>query len=148
MSERYAVLEIQGFVYGIPSYDRKANKLTFTVTPTDGVRIPMFARGENARAFRSLLNSGVLIQAKAIPIQEIKAYPDGVERLRTEWFVKMLSVLSFKKAKLGPYSDLDVLDGLMPEDGDYEDVGYVEPESWGRFSARREALKRKGGSDD
>ena len=108
----------------------------------------MIAKGELAKAFKSLLSAGVLIQAKAVPRQEIKTFLDGIRKISTVWEAKKLIVLSFKRTSLKQYENLDVLDGLMPEDDDYDDVGYVEPESWGRFSAKRQAFKQKGGNDD
>lgn len=148
MNDRYAILEAQGYVYGVPTYESKSKTLTFVLTPKDGVLLPMIAKGELAKAFKSLLSAGVLIQAKAVPRQEIKTFLDGIRKISTVWEAKKLIVLSFKRTSLKQYENLDVLDGLMPEDDDYDDVGYVEPESWGRFSAKRQALKQKGGNDD
>lgn len=136
----YAVLEMQGHVVGTPSYSRKKKNgvLRFAVSPREGLVIPMKARGENAKAFKSLLRSGVLVQIKAIPKQEIMRFRSGTKGRLTEWEAKRIAVLSAKRVRLKPFEDMTVLDGLMPEDGVYEDVGYVEPLSWGRFSARRE----------
>ena len=147
--DRYAVLELQGTVCGVPTYDRKAKKLCFKVSPSQGVTLPMVATGETAKAFKSLLNSGVLIQAKALPRQEIVALGDGSQAIATVWHARKIQVLSFKKTRLKEFSDLRILDGLMPEDDDYQDVGFVEPESWGRFSSYREAkAKREGNGND
>lgn len=147
-TDSYAILEVQGHIYGVPTYDRKTKILWFTVTPKNGVLLPIFARGEIAKAFKTLLHAGVFVQGKAIPFQEIITFNNGMKKINTAWEAKKLLVLSTKKIKLGQYEDLGILDGLMPEDDEVGDVGYIEPESWERFIAKREALKKKGGETE
>lgn len=145
-ADMYMVLEVQGLVYGVPTYDRKARELRFKVSSSGGATLPLIATGETAKAFKSLLNSGVLIQASAVPVQEVIDF-NGGKAVVNQWHAKRIQVLSYKKVRLKDFSDLRILDGLMPEDDDYEDVGFVEPESWGRFSSYREAMAKKGGDE-
>lgn len=146
-TDNYAVLEVQGYVSGVSIYDRESKKLEFVVCPMSGVLLPMYAKGELAKAFKTMLCNGTLIQAKAIPHQRAITLGES-ELINTVWEAKRLHRLSHKKEKITEFADLDVLDGLMPEDDEYTDVGYVDPESWRRFIGYRKRNVKVVGKDD
>lgn len=150
--DTYCVLEFQGIVADIPTYDRKARKLEFVARALNRPTLKFVAKGNLAQAFKSLLHKGCFIQAQAVPKPHIEEV--GGERCRVlEWECKKMSVLGTRKVNLGAFSDIRILDGLMPTEEDYEDVGFVEPYSFGRFQkkldkALQDTKERKGETND
>ena len=141
--DTYALLEFQGHVASVPIYDSKRKLLRFRAVADGTAPLSFRARGELAKAFRCLLHSGRMVQITASPSPTIVELDGGKKARVVEWEARRIYVLGCKKVKLERFADVRVLDSLMPSDDEIEDVGYVDPESFGRFIARREAVGGK-----
>ena len=150
-ADTYSVIEFQGYVSDSPSYDREEMRLDFKAQATNRPNLKFFAKGELAKAFKSILHQGCLIQASAVPIAHLEEWR-GEKASVVEWECKRLILLGTKKVNLGNYADTRILDGLMPIEGEVMDVGYVEPITFGRFLQKREdarkEIKRREKIDD
>lgn len=136
--DTYAILEFQGYVCEVPSFDRDKTTLEFIAAPAS-TKTPMrfITKGEKAKAFKTMLHKGCLIQLQAIPSNRIEEW-NGEKVVVLEWEAKQISLLGRRKVNLGKFNDIRVLDGLMPLDSEVEDVGYIDPESWLRFEKKRQ----------
>lgn len=148
-ADTYAILEFQGYVASVPSFDRDSSTLRFVARPNGKAALQFIAKGEMAKAFKTIIHIGALVQIQAVPTQRAIAN-DGGKALITEWVVKSMKHLGRRrKIDLAKFADVAILDGLMPLEAEAEDVGYIEPLTFGRFMERRgEALEEKKGSDD
>lgn len=136
MIDTYSLLEFQGIVSDCPAYDRKAKRLDFRAMAFGRPALKLYAEGEAAKAFKAMLRPGSLIQATAVPVAQIAEI--GGERCSlVEWRCLRITLLGRRKTELTTYADERILDGLTPVEGEYTDVGYVEPYSFGRFLQRR-----------
>lgn len=150
-ADTYSVIEFQGYVSDSPSYDREEMRLDFKAQSANRPNLKFFAKGELAKAFKSLLHQGCLIQASAVPTAHLEEW-QGEKVSVVEWECKRLILLGTKKVNLGKYADKRILDGLMPIDDEVVDIGYVEPITFGRFLQKREdarkEIKRREKIDD
>lgn len=142
-TDTYATLEFQGYVVGVPSYDRDAKALTFRAKTTSFPTMQFKASGELAKAFKTLLHAGVLVQLSAIPKASLVDIGNGKKASIIEWEAKRLSMLGRKKVDLGNYADRKILDGLMPLEDEVTDVGYVEPITFGRAMEKQAKTKER-----
>lgn len=147
--DTYAVLEFQGYVMDSPTYDRETKVLEFKAKAINRPPLKFVARGNVAKAFKSLLHHGCFIQVTALPKSHMVKMEDGSSAVSIEWEARTLTVLGSRKVNLGTLSDIRILDGLMPMEDEIEDVGYVEPYSFAKFQKRleeanEEAARLKG----
>ena len=148
-ADTYAILEFQGYVANVPSFDKETATLRFAARPNGKPIIQFIAKGEAAKAFKSILHIGALVQILAIPVQRAVDH-NGSKALITEWVAKSIKHLGRRrKIDLAKFADVAILDGLMPSETEIEDVGYIEPLTFERFMERRkEALGEKKQDDD
>ncbi len=139
--DTYEILEFQGIVADTPTYERKIQKLSFVARALNRPTLKFVAHGDIAKAFRVLLHKDSVIQLQAVPKHRLEVIGDGRYRI-IEWEVKRMCIVGRQRINLGKYADSRILDGLMPEEGDYEDIGYVN-EWW-----LKNFLKKIGGGDD
>ena len=136
-NDTYAILEFQGYVAGVPSYDRSSGTLTFVAEPlTSKTPLPFFAKGELGKAFKTLLHKGCLIQVQATPTQRVEEWK-GEKAVVIAWEAKSMKLLGRVKVNLGKFADPKILDGLMPMEPEVEDVGYVS-EGFLRFMEKKQ----------
>lgn len=137
-NDTYAVLEFQGYVAGVPTYDRETGTLSFVAEPLSSrVPLPFYAKGELAKAFKTLLHKGCLVQVQATPTQRIEEWGEE-QAIVIRWEAKEMKLLGKTKVNLGKFADPKILDGLMPSESEVEDVGMVS-QWWDKF--------HKGGKD-
>lgn len=151
MTDTYAVLEFQGYVIDFPDYDRDKKLLTFKAKPTNLPPMQFLCKGQLAQAFKSILRQGVLINASAVPIGKMEDL-GGSKVITVSWEAKKITALSRTRVRFDKFAKATILDGLMPTEGDeIDDIGYVEPHSFGRFLNRlenaREEVKRRKDDD-
>lgn len=142
-TDTYATLEFQGYVVGVPTYDRENKILSFRAKTLSFPTMQFKASGESAKAFKSLLHAGVLVQLSATPKAQLISLGDGKKASIIEWEAKRLSMLGRKKIELGNYADRKILDGLMPLDDEITDVGYVEPITFERAMEKKRQAKER-----
>ena len=125
--DTYEILEFQGFVADVPTYDKDTGKLEFVARALNRPTLKFTAQGETALGFKSILHKGCMVQLQAVPFPHLETV--GREKCRViDWEVRKMAVLGVRKTNLGKFSDVRILDGLMPTESDLEDVGYVDPE--------------------
>jgi hypothetical protein len=154
--DTYALLEFQGIVADVPTYDSESGKLEFVARALNRPTLKFFAQGETALAFKNLLHKGAWVQLTATPFPKMETL--GVTRVRViEWEAKRMEVLGVRKTNLGKFSDVRILDGLMPGD-EVRDVGFIDPdeaaekakqdERGQKLLAERKDLEKEGEYDD
>lgn len=122
--DTYAVLEFQGIVSDVPSYDTKTGRLDFVARPLDRPSLKFFAQGELAKGFKSMLHKGIMLQIQAIPFPHMEEV--GGELCRViDWEAKAMRKIGYRRINLGKFSDARILDGLLPMSNDLIDVGFV-----------------------
>lgn len=134
--DTYAVLEFQGYVVNTPIYDRDIKSLWFRAQSKPGSPLQFRANGETAKAYKNLLRRGRFVRVTATP--SFRNYEDCVI---VEWEAKRICMLGTAKATkraTGNLSDKRVIDGLMPQDDEIPEVGYVDPELVKRFISKEE----------
>lgn len=141
--DTYAALEFQGYVTDIPLYDRDSRTLVFKAKTLRSPPLSFKAKGELAKAYKTLLHCGCFIQVTASPTKRLVRLTEEKKGIIIEWEAKRIEVLGKKKIKLSSFADVRILDGLMPAEDEITDVGYVEPITFGRFMERRERIKAK-----
>ncbi len=141
--DTYAALEFQGYVVGVPTYDKNSMILKFRAKDLSHPTLQFKAIGQLAKAFKTLLHQGCMIQLTAVPTSHLIEFGEGKKATVIEWEAKAISVLGRKKVKLSGYADRKILDGLMPMEDEITDVGYVEPITFGRFLDRRRKRREK-----
>ena len=145
--DTYALLEFQGIVADVPTYDRESGKLEFVARALNRPTLKFFAQGEMALAFKNLLHKGARVQLTATPFPKIETL--GITMVRViEWEAKRMEVLGVRKTNLGKFSDVRILDGLMPGD-EIQDIGFIDPDEAAAkpitIGAWKKKLSRQGG---
>ena len=140
--DTYALLEFQGRIASVPLYDSKRGLLRFRAQADGSAPLSFRARGELAKAFRCMLHLGRMVQITAFPSPAVVEIGNGEKAKVVEWEARRIYVLGCKKVRLERFADVRILDSLMPTEDEVTDVGYVDPESFGRFIARREGAKK------
>ena len=135
--DTYAVLEFQGYVRNVPTYDRENKILRFVgIASTGASCIQFYAKGELAKAYKSILHQNCIVQIQATPSSRFYEL-DGKRYFGIQWHALRITLLGKYKVRLGRFDDKDILDSLSPIESDFEDVGHVDYESWTRFQTKR-----------
>ena len=154
--DTYALLEFQGIVADVPTYDSESGKLEFVARALNRPTLKFFAQGETALAFKNLLHKGAWVQLTAAPFPRLEKLCSMKVRV-IEWEAKRIEILGVRKTNLGKFSDARILDGLMPGD-EVRDVGFIDPdeaaekakqdERGQKLLAERKDLEKEGEYDD
>lgn len=156
-ADTYEVLEFQGYVADVPTYDKESGKLEFVARAANRPTLAFFAQSELGKAFRVLIHKGSMVQIQAFPFPHIEEV--GGKKCRVlSWEAKRIQLLGHQKINLGKFSDVRILDGLMPGEDELQDVGYVDPIFFARDQERdskgeklleekKELEKEEGGHD-
>lgn len=116
--DTYEVLEFQGVVLETPKFDPATKELSFLARAYNRPILLLKANGVLGKAFRSVLQPGLLIQAQAVPeIQQIEL--EGEVAYVIEWRCESMRALGQRTIPEGAYRDVRILDGLRPNDRAY-----------------------------
>ena len=121
-SDTYAILEFQGLIRGTPYYNPAKKELSFKAGPVAGPILSFVAKGELAKSAKSYLRAGLVVRMTASPSVRLITLLGEKYRLN-EWEAQRIEALGRYRFKLPPFEDLYALDGLMPEENIYKDVG-------------------------
>ncbi len=138
----YAVLEFQGLVDAVPRYDQHTGWLWFNAQAPGRCSIPFAMHGAMAKAMKNCLSVGTAIQMQCVPRQFICEI-EGRKFARLVWVGAKCSVLGRRKKKnLADYTSKSILDGLMPLDDEFDDVGFINPNFENYIIGRKKAKAR------
>lgn len=123
--DQYATLEFQGLIRGTPYYNTKKRQLDFWAGTAAGPILAFTAKGTLAKAAKSFLRAGLVVRITASP--SVMVFNFKGEKFRAnEWEAQRIEALGRYRFKLPPFEDLNALDGLMPEENVYKDVGRID----------------------
>lgn len=154
----YAVMEAEGKVAGVPTFLPLRSRLTFVIKIGERTIVPLYCEGSLAKAFRNIVRNGTLLRVRATPHSRLREV-NGKRVVANEWEAIRMTLIAHQKPDSDrivqlPWRNKSVIDGLMPGEDEYEDVGYVDPEIFEKlrrkleYRAKVKAKAPKGEIDD
>ena len=143
MKRTYSALEFQGFVVDCPTYDKDRRILEFKAKTDTEPPLQFLAKGELAQAFKNMLHHGCYVQIAARPKGQFETV-GGKRFIAIRWHVRKMAIMTRRRGKnVGNFTDIRILDGLMPMDDEIIDVGYIDPDEWERREEAKAEIKRR-----
>ena len=145
--DAYAVLEFQGVIADIPTYDREKRELRFVAKASGKPLLPFVTRDEIAAAYKALLSKGVTVQLRAMPESHMVEIA-GKRYWVIQWRALRIVILGDRRIDLGRFGDIRILDGLIPGEYAVPDVGYIDPKAYKKTQELKKRAKEVSESDD